>query len=86
MSTYPKPAICAYPGDRYDSRAIISISLLVVMRDRKKITDSGNHIIVKIENDKNYVLSLSCRYESEVLIWSRYADKDVKYAYPGDMR
>ena len=87
MSTSdPKPAKCAYPGDRYDSRAVISISLLVVRRDRKNITDTGNHIIVRIEDDINYILTLSCRYESEVLIWSRSADKHVKYAYPGDMR
>jgi len=66
-----KPAKFAYLGDRYDSRAIISISLLVVRRDRKKITDTGNYIIVRIEDDINYILSLSCRYESEILIWSR---------------
>jgi hypothetical protein len=67
-----KPSKCAYPGDRYEhSRAIISISLLVVRRDRKNITDTGNHIIVRIEDDINYISSLSCRYESEILIWSR---------------
>ena len=56
------------PGEWHEKRAMISISLLIGRRDRKKMTDTVNHIIVRIEDD---VLSLSCRYESELLIWSR---------------
>ena len=48
---------------------LFSISLLVVRRDHKNITDTVTHIIVRIEDDINFVLSLSCLYESEVLIW-----------------
>ena len=66
-----KSAKYAYSGERYDFIAIISVSLLVVKRDRKKMTGTRNHIIVRIGDDMNYVLSLSCLYESELLIWAR---------------
>ena len=54
-----KPAKYAYPGDRYDSRAIISVSLLVGRRYCKKMTDNVNHIIARIEDDIYFVLDLS---------------------------
>ena len=63
-----KPSKYAYPGDRYDSRAMISISLLVDRRDRNRIIDTVNDIIVRIEDDISFVLGLLCLYESEVLI------------------
>ena len=61
-----KPAKYAYPGDTYiyDFRAMISISLLVGRRDRKKMIGTVNHIIVRIEDDINFLLGLLCRYES----------------------
>ena len=66
-----KRAKYAYLGDRYDFRPMISISLLVGSRDRKKMIDTVNDIIIRIEDDIYFLLGLSCPYESEVLIWSR---------------
>ena len=59
-----KPSKYAYPGDRCDFRAMISISLFVGKRGRKSINGSVNHIIVRIEDDINFVLDLLCQYES----------------------
>ena len=57
------------PGEWHEKRAMISISLLIGRRDRKKMTDTVNDIIVRIEDNISFVLSLSCLYESEVLIY-----------------
>ena len=64
-----KRAKYAYLGDRYDFRAMISISLLVGSRDRKKMIDTVNDIIIRIdryliEDDIYFVLGLLCQYES----------------------
>ena len=52
MSSYAtKLSQYAYPGDRCEIRAMISISLLIGRRDRKRINGSINHAVVKAENN-----------------------------------
>ena len=63
----------------------MSISLLVGRRDRKRINSSVNHVVVRIEDDINYVVGLMCQYESSLCApMGTMAYEDVEYAYLGE--
>ena len=77
------PSKYVYLGDGYDFRAIISLSLLVGRRDRQRIDGSVNHIVLRIEDDINFIVGLLCHYESPCTHMGTISLRKRKMCLPG---